>query len=289
MLFFLLTKGSGGGVYCKHRVNKYGVIAVKKEVKKRLKRNYKLVLGIIIGGIISGVGAYAATTISSSNISYDNSKSGLTSTNLNGAIDELYEKVNSKPCNVINGTGTQTSDEIKCGTEEFYVLYSSGDSVTVLTKYPIEGGAAEVATRVDTIFGIDYYEKRAIENPSYAQNKACGAEIFVCGGVDFLSKYKETLNKIGLSSDIEVMNPSLSELNKAGCQFNIPPMYENVGSCKVLPWLEKVVVTDIISGGPNTQGIVGSQFDSYLPQAGHNILSVPQKLIVKISARNIKM
>ena len=65
---------------------------MKKEVKKRIKGNYKLVLGVIIGIMISGVGAYAATTISSSNISYDNKSSGLTSTNLNGAIDELYEK-----------------------------------------------------------------------------------------------------------------------------------------------------------------------------------------------------
>lgn len=85
------------------------------------------------------------------------------------------------------------------------------------------------------------------------------------------------MHKIGLSSDIEVIEPSLFKLNKAGCQFNIPPMYENVGSCKALPWLENVVVTDIISGSPNTWTIVWSQFDSYLPQAGNNILSVPQK------------
>lgn len=55
--------------------------------------------------------------------------------------------------------------------EEFYVLYSTGDLVTVLTKYPIEGGAAEVATRAHSTFGIEYYENRAIENPSYAQNR----------------------------------------------------------------------------------------------------------------------
>ncbi|MCI8347000.1 MAG: hypothetical protein HFJ12_03510 [Bacilli bacterium] len=65
---------------------------MKKEVKKRLKKNYKLIIVIVIGIIISGVGVYAVTTISSSNVTYDNSRSGLTSTNLNGAIDELCEK-----------------------------------------------------------------------------------------------------------------------------------------------------------------------------------------------------
>lgn len=62
-------------------------------VKKRFKKNYKLILGIIIGVIISGIGVYAETTISSSDISYDNSKSGLKSTDMKGAIDELYTKI----------------------------------------------------------------------------------------------------------------------------------------------------------------------------------------------------
>ncbi len=51
---------------------------MKKKVKKWIERNYKLLIGIVIGGIISAVGVYAATMISSSNISYDNKSSGLT-------------------------------------------------------------------------------------------------------------------------------------------------------------------------------------------------------------------
>ncbi len=199
-----MTKSSGGGVYCKHRVNKYGVIAVKKMFKK----NYKIVLGIIIGGIISGVGVYAATTLSSSDITYDNSKSGLTSTNLNGAIDELYEKVNNKPpCKVIKGTGTQTSDEIKCGTEEFYVLYPSGDSITVLAKYPIEGGCSKQDP--------GGYCIAQMETPSYAQNKNCG-ETILCGNPD-ITQYKSILINIGLSDTISVSYPSIEDMNRAGC------------------------------------------------------------------------
>lgn len=164
---------------------------------KWLYENYKGVVGVIIGVIISAVGVYAAATIPSSNVSYDNSASGLTSTNMKDAIDELYEKVNNKPCQVLKGTGKDTNDEIICGTEEFYVLYSSGDSITVLTKYPIEAGGAIVEGR-EEFHGIGVVEP--IENPSYAQNKNCGNANFACAGTGYASKYKDVLNKAGCSS-----------------------------------------------------------------------------------------
>ena len=37
-----------------------------------LKKNYKLLIGIIIGSILTGTSVYAATVISSKDISYDN-------------------------------------------------------------------------------------------------------------------------------------------------------------------------------------------------------------------------
>ena len=61
-----------------------------KKIKDLVKKNYKVVIGIIIGITISiGIGVSAIAT---KDITYDNSKSGLTSTNLQGAIDEIYEK-----------------------------------------------------------------------------------------------------------------------------------------------------------------------------------------------------
>lgn len=110
-----MTKASGGGVYCKHEVNLYGVV----EVKEVLKRNYKMVLGIIIGILISGVGVYATITISSSNVSYNNSQSGLKSTDIKGAIDELYEKTDiRKQGNYVSGYTYSTENSTKCITGE---------------------------------------------------------------------------------------------------------------------------------------------------------------------------
>ena len=63
------------------------------KIKDLVNKNYKVVIGIIIGITISiGIGVSALAT---KDITYDNSKSGLTSTNLQGAIDELYEKANN--------------------------------------------------------------------------------------------------------------------------------------------------------------------------------------------------
>ena len=58
---------------------------------KIVKNNFKLILGIIIGAAISG-GIVYATTISGSNVAFDNTGTGITSINVQDAIEELYAK-----------------------------------------------------------------------------------------------------------------------------------------------------------------------------------------------------
>lgn len=63
-------------------------------VRNFIKKNYKLVIGFIIGGIVfGGIGVYAVTT---KEVAYNNKTSGLTSTNMQGAIDELNTKATTK-------------------------------------------------------------------------------------------------------------------------------------------------------------------------------------------------
>ena len=63
-----------------------------KKVKKLTKGNFKLVIGIIVGMVIAGTTVYAATIISGNDVSYSNTTSGLKSTTVQEAIDEIYEK-----------------------------------------------------------------------------------------------------------------------------------------------------------------------------------------------------
>ena len=65
---------------------------VLKNLKDKIINNKKYILGIITGILISGTTVYAATVISAVNVSYSNASSKLSSTDVQSAIDELYDK-----------------------------------------------------------------------------------------------------------------------------------------------------------------------------------------------------
>ncbi len=73
-------------------------------MKKIIKKHYKIVIGVIIGLIISIPVVYAAQTVlSGDEISYNNGTSHGISDNVQGAIDELYKKINSYKEYIPNG------------------------------------------------------------------------------------------------------------------------------------------------------------------------------------------
>ena len=62
------------------------------------KKNYKIVIGFIIGIILSATGVYAVTYYGEgTDLTYNNTSSGLKATNIQEALDELYEEAND-PC-----------------------------------------------------------------------------------------------------------------------------------------------------------------------------------------------
>ena len=85
---------------------------------KNHKKNYfkTNLIGFILGGfLISGVAVYAAGTFPSNDVTYDNSSSGLSSTNVKGAIDELYKQCTRIPASdqIIEDAGL-TKDPYEC-------------------------------------------------------------------------------------------------------------------------------------------------------------------------------
>ena len=65
-----------------------------------MKKNYikKNIIGFIVGVILcTGTFVYAAVTFPSNEVTYDNTESGLTSNDVKGAIDELYETCTALP------------------------------------------------------------------------------------------------------------------------------------------------------------------------------------------------
>jgi hypothetical protein len=67
-----------------------------KKIKKLFSENIKTVIAFTLGMLISGGVVYAATTIASSQVSYTPpTGSGLTSTDVQGALDELFTMANN--------------------------------------------------------------------------------------------------------------------------------------------------------------------------------------------------
>lgn len=61
-------------------------------MKNKIKNfSKKYLIGFIISGILfASISVYAVVTFPSNDVTYDNSSSGLSSTNVKEAIDELY-------------------------------------------------------------------------------------------------------------------------------------------------------------------------------------------------------
>ena len=69
---------------------------MKKEKMKYYVR--KNIISFVIGLILFGsLGVYAIVTFQSKDVSYENKSSGLSSNNVQGAIDELYEECTKVP------------------------------------------------------------------------------------------------------------------------------------------------------------------------------------------------
>ena len=64
-----------------------------KKISKFIKKNFKFIVAFSLGLVLAGTGVYAANTIYSKNVTYDNSNSGLSSVNVQDALDELYLKM----------------------------------------------------------------------------------------------------------------------------------------------------------------------------------------------------
>ena len=63
-----------------------------KKIGNKIKQNAKAIAAFLLGIALTGGTVYAATILPSSQVGYDNSTSGLAATDVQGALDELYEK-----------------------------------------------------------------------------------------------------------------------------------------------------------------------------------------------------
>ena len=89
----------------------YKVGVKMKKVTNFIKDNVKVVIAFILGGIILGTcGAYASSIISASDVSFSNTSGAISSTNVQGAIEELNTKATTR----IKEAEAKCPDGYKC-------------------------------------------------------------------------------------------------------------------------------------------------------------------------------
>ena len=112
-----------------------------KKISKFIKSNYKFLIGVIVGLLLSGTGVYAANTIYSSNVTYDNSNSGLSATNVQDALDETYTKCfppsaadpiidlynDGSSINTVHIGGDTANPQVKLNATQGIMLDNNGD------------------------------------------------------------------------------------------------------------------------------------------------------------------
>jgi hypothetical protein len=128
---------------------------------KKLLKNEKLTftLGIILGLMIASTAVYAASTIFSSNVTYDNSNSTLESTNVQDALDELYEKL--KPKTLYFQISSQAVADNVAST---YVTSSSGISFSSISSDTNGKGVYMLSSTASDTYPIYYYRGAVTNN-----------------------------------------------------------------------------------------------------------------------------
>lgn len=104
-----------------------------RRLKKIIKNNIKVLIAFILGGIIIGTcGVYAATVINASDVSYSNASSGMTSENVQGAIEELNTKIEADKIKAykFNYPNCITGEETTCVETS---CYKSGENCTMIS------------------------------------------------------------------------------------------------------------------------------------------------------------
>ncbi len=98
---------------------------------KKIIKNKQLLIGLVVGLLLCATGVYAATVNLSSNVSYSNTTSHLTSNNVQGALDELFNKFCPSGYNCTPKT-TTTSSNPKL-YDKINILFATGTPTQVTT------------------------------------------------------------------------------------------------------------------------------------------------------------
>lgn len=151
-----------------------------------MKNKLIFILGLIIGMMLSSICVYAATLYEATEVSYDNSSSGTSNTNVQSALDELYGKVSSS---VIPSGYT-----LKFGSLSVSSVNSNNNIIPVVVYITFSQGAGTPAQTV-TYGGTSVFYVRMYDS---------GGRAYVFLGEDSLKGIKKQIATQNVSSSVTV-------------------------------------------------------------------------------------
>ena len=126
-------------------------------MKNILKSNVKFIFGFLLGLVIAGAIGVYAFTISSSEVSYDNSTSGLEANNVKDALDSLYA---SSGGNISFVRVTSSTTSVDCGFRPRMIIVARGMNSNypqlVAIDYEHQKAAAVYHNNSNNNGGINY-------------------------------------------------------------------------------------------------------------------------------------
>ena len=126
----------------------------------RRNDNYKIIVGVIVGAIIFGGGVYAAN-VSGSDVSYKNSSSGLDATNVQKAVDAIYEKAKTKGIPSPSSFSTDSWSTIALAAKMSKYPYQEYPYKVGDTKTVDMGGFGTHTVRIANLTTCSYYSQTA--------------------------------------------------------------------------------------------------------------------------------
>lgn len=164
----------------------------------------------------------------------------------------MSENIRSEGCILINGDGTKIGDEVKCGSEEFYIiprdktLNTDDNTITLLAKYnlnigkTINGVIGIQNIKANTLVGKNDIGGLSFSNTNYWSNFN-NSTTFVYNSnsnlYNYLQNYKYYLFKIIGKNLKDVTLPSYNQINNMGCMYGLTSNGKGCAQANVPPFI----------------------------------------------------
>ena len=203
-------------------------------MKEKIPQKVKNALIFILGGIIiGGLGTAYAVSIASSAVTYDNTTSGASATDVKGAIDELYSLANSKACLSGYSKVQVTTDSYKCAIIPAPVSFSSDDWDVIIANVQAGNTSAYTvgSTKTVDLGTLGTHTLRVANNSTPAECSTTGFSQTACG---FVLEFADIITTHQMNPYANSGN-SNGDGNKGGWEYSEMRTYVNDTIYNALP------------------------------------------------------